>query len=72
MPGPLTITIDVSGWIDALAAVYPAIHDLDRLAHPRRHGHCRTCHPEMDVRLLAINGQDYHRRQMARQKRKRR
>jgi hypothetical protein len=39
---------------------------------PGRHGHCLTCHPEMDVHPLAINGHDYHRRQMARQKRKRR
>ena len=72
LPGPLTITVNITDFEDKFAEVYRLIHDLDRSMYPKRHRHCRTCHPEMDVRPLAINGQDYHCRQMARQKRKRR
>jgi hypothetical protein len=70
-PGPVsvTITVDATG---ALASIYRMLHDIDLAHRPRKHGHCPTCHPEMDVRPLAVNGHDYHRRRKARQRRKHR
>lgn len=46
-----------------------------RQGHQRKHygrySRCRTCHPEQDRRPLPVNGHAYHRRQLARVRRKR-
>jgi hypothetical protein len=64
----------------------PALEELKRLSYEQLHGlyrvlsrtgcssHCLRCHPEMACMPFAsrINGREYHRRQKARQRRKRR
>jgi len=69
-PLTVTITVDATGANEALAQLYRMVHDVDRARRPRRHGHCRTCHPEQDRRPLAVDGHGYHRRQRARQRRR--
>ncbi len=56
---------------DHLARIKLAIHHHDRQLRPRRHRHCRTCHPEQAPKQLVVDRREYHRRQLARQRRKR-
>jgi len=71
LPGPVSVTISVDA-TGALASIYRMLHDIDRAHRPRKHGHCPTCHPDMDRRPLAVDGHEYNRRRKARQRRKRR
>ena len=79
-PVTLSITVDYS---DAAAAfrrlvrqMIRLIRDGKRARHSQRHegkfARCRACHPEQDRRPLAVNGHDYRKRQLARQRRRRR
>lgn len=63
----LSITVDYS---DAKAEFRRLVRLICRLT-PGSHSHCRTCHPEMAPRPLAVNGDDYRRRQLARTRRRR-
>ena len=56
---------------DHLARIKLAIRDHDRWRRPRRHRHCKACHPGRDRRPLAVDGHEYARRRKARQRRKR-
>lgn len=47
-------------------------HDAHRAFFPDRHGRCLRCHPERKPKPLAVDGNEYRRRQRARQKRRRR
>lgn len=70
IPGPLTATFTIDDPI-ALAVLYRAIHDIGQRDNPRGHRRCKTCHPGMDYRPLAVDGHEYHRRHLARIRRKR-
>ena len=63
---------------DIMRALMPACRDLARQFHavsaalyPARHRRCLTCHPERKPKPLAVDGHEYHRRQRARQRRRR-
>lgn len=78
-PVTLSITVDYS---HAAAAFRRLIRQMIRLVraakrmrheknHPGSHSHCRLCHPEQAPRPLKVNGREYRRRQLARQRRRR-
>jgi len=61
-----------------IVAVLPAaeraarqVHDLSAALAPAEHRRCLTCHPSRKPKPLAVNGHEYHRRQMARRRRRR-
>lgn len=45
-----------------LARIRLAVHGRDRWRRPRRHRRCKTCHPELGPRPLAVDGREYQRR----------
>lgn len=65
----LTVTADTATFGRQLRA---AEHTIDAWRQPRGHRRCPSCHPEMAPRPLAVNGDDYRRRQLNRAKRRRR
>lgn len=46
-------------------------HGIHRMLFPSRHRRCWTCHPERKPKPLAVNGNEYQRRQRARRRRRR-
>jgi hypothetical protein len=68
----LSITVDVR---DALRTLSLLTGFTRRLIHEQActgsYSRCRTCHPEQAPRPLAVDGREYHRRQRARQRRRR-
>ena len=55
-----------------LRAAAVAAHDFHAAWRPRGHRRCVTCHPGRKPKPLAVNGHEYRRRQLARQKRRKR
>lgn len=86
-PITITVSVDTSEWSAALRLLLRQVTRLTRankrLArankrfahvaqdHPDSYSHCRACHPEQAPRPLAVDGHEYHRRQLARVRRKR-
>jgi hypothetical protein len=70
------LTVSVTVARDALSKLGYLGRLLRRAIHEQEHSgsqsHCRACHPEQDRRPLAVDGHDYRRRQLNRQKRKNR
>jgi hypothetical protein len=65
----VTVSVDITGfWSNDK---WRWLHHLDRACYPRRHRRCHICHPRWS-RSLAVNGHEYHRRQLARTKRRHR
>jgi hypothetical protein len=54
--------------LDRVARMF---HDVHRFFFPKQHGRCWTCHPARKPKPLAVDGRQYHRRQMARRRRRR-
>jgi len=56
----------------SLRAAMPALLKIAHVVnHQRRHVRCRACNPAGNPLPLAINGHEYHRRQLARRRRRR-
>jgi hypothetical protein len=71
LPPSVTITVNVTDFEEKLAGLYRMIHEHHAWAYPKEHRRCLTCHPQMAPHPLAVNGREYHRRQMARARRRR-
>lgn len=72
--GALPSLDDIRATYSAIGIAFDNVHDLHRWLLPsEHHSHCRTCHPEMAWMPCAIriNGREYHRRQKARKRRRR-
>lgn len=65
----VSVTVDISDFMAKVTEAWRWFHDLHRACYPRRHRRCHTCHPKWS-RPLAVNGHEYHRRQLARRSRR--
>jgi hypothetical protein len=63
----VTITPNMVVFVKRMNAMGHAMHACQL---PHLHRHCVICHPEALPPPLAINGREYHRRQLARRKRR--
>lgn len=69
----ISLTAGMEALADGMAKAARAIHDLLHAAlRPHQHKRCLVCNPRRNPGKLAVDGHEYHRRQKARQKRKRR
>jgi len=85
-PAAVTVSMDteefaraLNEFAEAMTRVFrPVIEDTVKAFHglgaaffPSQHRRCLTCHPSQRPKPLAVNGHEYHRRQMARRRRRR-